>query len=153
MSRALVVFFGLAWLASAQAEIYRWTDDMGRVHYGERPPGRDAVRLELPESRSEPANVTAGETERRERQRRMLEAFEYERGRKAEQAAREADQRRRRQAACERLRAQWRRLSYPGPIYFSEDGGGRRYLDDAQRAAEKDRLRPFYQQACGDSPD
>lgn len=45
----------------AAAEIYRWVDEDGVVHYGDRPPG-DAERVELPDlQRMDPVATQAGD--------------------------------------------------------------------------------------------
>lgn len=153
MMRGLLVFILLLATGVVAAEIFRWTDDTGQVHYGERPPDDRAQRLAIPGSRSAAPGAVPDETQRRARQQRLLEAFEYERERKATRQAQDAEQARQRAVRCERLRRHWRRLSYAGPIYSAGEDGERRYLDDAERAAQKDRLRPAYQRACGEAPD
>ena len=134
------------------AEVYRWTDEQGRVHYGERPPAQGAERLDLPATGSPSTTPDASATERRARQQRLLDAYAYERERKqaaqAEAAAREQEL----AQECARLQRYWRRLSFSGPIYIKGDAGERRYLSDQQRAAEIERLRPAYRAACGREP-
>lgn len=153
MMRGLLVFTLLLASGVFAAEIFRWTDENGQVHYGERPPDNQAQRLDIPAGRSGTSAEVPDERQRRARQQRLLEAFEYERGRKATRQAQDAEQARQRAVQCERLRRHWRRLSYAGPIYSAGEDGERRYLDDAERAAQKDRVRPAYQQACGEAPD
>ena len=137
----------------ALAEIYRWVDSAGRVHYGERPPTENAERVQLRPSPSDSARDLPSESERRVRQQRMLESYEYERERKAERQAAEASRKRELAAQCDRLRRYWRTLAFAGPVYVEDDGGQRRYLDDTARAAEQARLRPAMQRACGASSD
>lgn len=137
----------------AFGEIYRWTDADGRVHYGERPPGDNATRIDVTGPHGGSADTAPTEAARRERQRRLLESFEYERAREAEREAEAAERARQRDAQCERLRQHWGRLNHPGPLYETDGEGGRRYLDDDERAAQKSRLRPVYRQVCGESPD
>lgn len=148
--RCLLILLALL-SGSAFAEVYKWTDEAGRVHYGERPPPDGAQRMELPTD-TVPAAGDADDARRRARQQRLLESFSYERDRKRQEQAREAEQARERTLACERIRRSWRRLSFPGPVYFKSDDGERRYLDDSERAAELDRLRPAYREACGEEP-
>lgn len=135
------------------AEIYRWTDERGQVHYGERPPDDRAQSMDIPTGSTSAPRLQADEAARRARQQRLLEAYEYERARKAERAAQAASKASQLAVQCERLRNQWRRLNYGGPVYFQGEDGERRYLDEQQRAAEKNRLRPAYREACGASPD
>lgn len=135
------------------AEIYRWVDANGLVHFGERPMTDDAHRIEVPSQDREPQAAAPNEAARRARQRRLLEAFEYEREREAEQEARAAQRASRRAERCDQARQYWRRLNHPGPIYEVDDQGRRRYLDEAERKAEQDRVRPMYREVCGESPE
>jgi hypothetical protein len=135
------------------AEIYRWTDENGQVHYGERPPDDRAQPMDIPTESSSAPRLQSDETARRARQQRLLEAYEYERARKAERAALAANKASQLAVQCERLRNQWRRLNFGGPVYFQGEDGERRYLDEDQRTAEKNRLRPAYREACGTSPE
>jgi len=138
--------------APVVAEVYKWTDEAGRVHYGERLPPEGAQRMALPEDGPSAAAPAADDAQRRARQQRLLESFSYERERKKQQQARTAEEARKRALACEQLRRSWRRLNFPAPVYFRQEDGERRYLDDSERAAELDRLRPAYRQACGEEP-
>jgi serine phosphatase RsbU (regulator of sigma subunit) len=140
-------------LATAEsAEVFRWTDENGQVHFSQRPPPRDAQRLQLPERA--PGHTGSDEElmRRRERERRLLESYEYERSQERAREAREADARQEVAERCTRLQQYWRRLSHPGPVYIRRDDGERDYLSDAQREAEQARIRPAYVQACGREP-
>jgi len=137
----------------ALADIYRWVDSAGRVHYGERPPVEGAERVELPSSSNGAAASVPSESERWARQQRLLESYEYERTRKAEREAADARRDRERAVQCERLRRYWKTLAFAGPVYVTDDSGERRYLDDTERAAEQARLRPAMERACGRLPD
>jgi len=154
MKRCMVLVLVLAVLGfvEAQADIYRWTDESGRVHYGERPPHDEARRMDLPASGKSDAASTATDAQRRARQRRLLESYDYEREKKREQQAKDAEQARELAQQCERLKRRWRRFNHPWPIYFKEDDGARRYLDDGERAVELEKMRPAYRKACGEEP-
>ncbi len=148
------VLIGLLLLAGATpAEVYRWTDDQGRVHYGERPPGPEARRIELPPSTTSPVETDREMARRRALQKRLLDSYAYERDRKAAEAVRDAEAQRTKAERCQSLRRRWRRLSYAGPIYFPGPNGQRDYLSEERRATEKQRLRPAYKAACGELPD
>lgn len=134
------------------ADVYRWTDEAGQVHYGRQPPAGPAKRIDLPSGAAGRDKPQVDEAQRRARQQRLLDAYAYEREQKSLREKRDAQREQQRAQQCQRLQRHWRRLSHPGPIYFNEDEGGRRYLDDVQRAAEKDKLRPAYLEACGEAP-
>ena len=135
------------------AEVYRWTDQNGQVHFSQRPPPGGAQRMDLPES--DPGGA-AGDTElmqqRRDRERRLLEDYDYEREQKKARQAREASAQQKAAAQCARLQDYWRRLSFPGPLYLTRDDGEREYLTDEQRESQKARMRPAYVRSCGREP-
>jgi len=136
----------------AAADVYRWTDADGRVHYGERPPSQGAQRMDLPDAAPAPGADDPDASARRTRQQRLLEAYEYERAQKEAEAARAERERQADADRCRALQQRWRRLSHPGPVYIGRADGGRDYLDEAQREAEKASMRPAYVQACGREP-
>lgn len=131
------------------AEVYRWTDANGQVHFSQRPPAADAEKIELPDSGSTGAPVDQTAAERRDRQRRVLESYEYEREQKKRAAAKAEQEDRDRAAKCADLERSWRSLSHGGPIYYRGENGERDYLSEQQRTAEKEELRAYYQRYCG----
>ena len=136
--------------AVAGQDIFRWTDEDGQVHYGSRPPGDQATRVLTqppPPTVSEP-----NEQARAQARQRMLDAFDRDRQLRQQQAREEAAEARENAQRCRKLTRHWRRLHHPGPIYFGNDTQGRRYLDDAERKAEQDKLRGPLKSACGEIP-
>ena len=53
--RELIAFSLLACALTAQAQLYRWTDDAGKVHYADTPPPANAKNVE----KKEPARPAA----------------------------------------------------------------------------------------------
>lgn len=152
MKRLFILMVMIAATPAGAAEVYRWTDQNGQVHYGQRPPPEGARRMDLPDATADGMSEDAVLKQRRDDQRRLLESFEYQRGRKQDGLHREAEQQTKALARCRELRHYWLRLSHPGPIYIKREDGEREFLSDQQRGAEKARLRPAYVQACGQEP-
>ncbi len=151
--RLLLMLGAFLLTASAfAAEVYRWTDSNGQVHFSQRPPPVDAEKLELPESGEAPAAADTSLDKRRERQRRVLQSYEYEREQKKAAAAKAEQEKREMAAKCVDMEKRWRRLSHGGPLYYRDDGGEREYLSEQQRADEKARLRPYFKRYCGREP-
>ena len=148
----IIPFLCLAWPLPAVAEVYRWVDADGQVHYGERPPPQGARKIELPETSKPSSEPDREAVDRRARQQRLLDAYEHERERKEAAAADAARARQADAARCADLHQHWRRLSFGGPVYYQRADGGRDYLNDEQREAAKQRLRPAYAAACGEPP-
>ena len=82
--------------AAETAEVYRWTDENGQVHFSQRPPPRDAQLLQLPESGPGRTDADTDLMRRRERERRLRESYEYERTQKKARQSRAAGRTRRR---------------------------------------------------------
>lgn len=137
----------------AESKIYRWTDENGQVHFGGRPPNTQAQQVEVPRhGPSGPQSPGYSPAASRDSAQRMLEMFDRERELRQQRKQQQAQQRQRQQQACDGLRRQWRDLSHPGPIYREDAAGQRRYLDEAQRQAEKDELRKPLSRHCGGAP-
>ena len=147
-----VLVCSLLSLSVAAAEVFRWTDENGQVHFSQRPPPGGAQRMDLPEADTVGVSDEAELVERRQRERRLLEAYDYEREQKKARQAREADKQQKVAVQCDRLQQYWRRLSFPGPVYFAREDGEREYLSDERRAAEKARVRQAYVRTCGREP-
>src|SRR5687768_6800087 len=58
-----ISFLAIAVLATAAqaAEVYKWTDKDGRVHYGDRPKSMEAQEVELRNTTPVPVNTASGE--------------------------------------------------------------------------------------------
>jgi hypothetical protein len=133
------VLLGVALLASpafGQA-VYKWTDEQGRVHYGDRPTHSNAssVGTTAPPA-SDPAAV-----ERRVQEQRLLEAFAEERREQKERAVKAEQDEKTRVANCARARDQVRGIQTAGQVYELDGQGNRRYLDDTRRSSALARAR------------
>ena len=125
----------------ASAEIYRWVDPQGNVHFDERSrPG--AEQIEVRPQIVERDEVTR---EREARTERFFEARRQEQ-QAADQAA--SEQYVRRKQECDQLRQRLSRLSHGGR-YFSADAKGERvYYSDEEIAAARRQLASRISQNC-----
>ena len=124
---ALAVVLGAA---AAHAQVYRWVDEQGKVHYGERPPsGAKATPVEgkLAAPPGAPKAAPDAAQQEREFQRRRIEREQAE-GRE-QTAAEKAKQQ------CERDRSRLAQLRSARRVSGGVDEKGNlRYLSDAERA-------------------
>ncbi|TDX96882.1 DUF4124 domain-containing protein [Thiohalophilus thiocyanatoxydans] len=119
-------------LAPAGAEIFKWTDDQGRVHYGDRPPDEDARSVDVDPGTST-GSPAPSDAERREKTRRLLRAYDEERRIKQQQVqqhqAREAERKQR----CVRARDRLKQYRHAGALYDLDEQGNRQFLEHDQR--------------------
>ena len=131
MRRAIVLAALLA-TSAAHAQVYRWVDEQGKVHYGERPPtGAKAspVQDKLATPPGAPAPKAAPDASQQERdfQRRQIERQQKE--------ASEQKAAARAKTECERERSRLAQLRSARRITAGvDDKGDTRYMSDAERA-------------------
>lgn len=113
----------------SHAEIYRWVDEQGRVHFGQRPqPGSEVVVVE-PQIVERDAQTRQSEGNLR----RLMQVRQTERD---EEKAARMEHRRQRQLECERMGrqlAQFGRRMY----WYEEDASGKKVEVDTRRVEER----------------
>ena len=131
----------------SMAEVYRWVDENGKVHFGDRPPrGVQTESLDLPETGGGPPAPT--DEERKAKTRRLLDAWEEERRIKKEQQAQAAADKAKRKRRCSRARHELRDLQQGALFYELDEQGERRYLSDAELEQEKQKWREAIEYWC-----
>lgn len=143
--------------APAAAEMYKWTDAEGRVHFSDRKPdtSRPVQSIEKPmpvpiggaASAAPAAAASVSNTERMERQRRMADTLKEEREAAEAEAAKARAEAEARAKRCNEIRdharnAEGRRL------YRLDDKGERVYMNDAEHAAHLRQLQQGMNEAC-----
>ena len=143
MARALLLLVVFPLIAHAQ--IYKWVDEKGRVHYGEKPPPgaksstvrQEATPPSAPSSAGKgPADISTQDAEFRRRQIERAQAEEA----KAQDA-------KRRQARCDQARQRLADAEFAGR-HYTYKGGERVFMSDAEREASLTRIRQQASEAC-----
>ncbi len=116
----------------ATAEIYKWTDERGRVYYSDKAPDVRAKSLDI-DAGSSTNNMPPDEAKRRENTRRLLRAFEEERRIKQKQEQQQQTEEAERKKRCVQAHDRLQRYRHAGALYELDDQGNRRILDDEQR--------------------
>jgi hypothetical protein len=133
--------------ATAHAQVYRWVDEQGKVHYGERPPsGAKAApvenRLATPPGAPAPKAAPDASQQERDFQRRRMEREQQE-AREQKAAAKARQQ-------CERERARLAQLRNVRRIQSGVDEKGNlRYMSEAERADAIAAQEGAVARACG----
>ncbi len=141
MCRWVLTFSLLLVMAPSQAQIYRWTDEQGRVHFGERP-GQGAEQIEVnPQIIERDAQVR----QREQNLRRIMDVRSEER---AAEQLKLSEQRNRQRAQCDAFRRQLAQLD-KRVFWYEEDASGRQIEVDRKRVeARKAELTTLVQERC-----
>jgi len=130
-------------------EIYKWTDEDGSVHYGDRPTGKlTEEQLKFTYNRTNP-EVLEDRVQAQndvEEKRREARAAAAEEKRAAEEERLAADEQK---VRCDQTRAQQAKLLQARNVYREDEAGERVYLDDVQRAESLARAETAVKEACG----
>lgn len=145
--------------AGAYAATYKWVDDQGVTHYGEKPPpGQKSQEVKIrtgpPASPAAPAETPAAkgkeapaakgkdgppatrlQEQEREFQQRRVDRMDKEREEEKEQARLRAEAERTKRA-CITARNNLEAFNKDLPVYHLDEKGERKFVDDKTRAAE-----------------
>lgn len=149
-TRTLLTFVALIFAlaaASSSAEIYKWTDEEGNVHYSDRPTGgENTERMAIRSRPTDPAKVQA---ERQARHDARVEAAEMEstapQGPSPEVQQADAEDR---AEKCERYRAREFEFTRARRIYKLDEGGDRVYYTEDEMAEARAKVEALVDEYC-----
>ncbi|MBC9251773.1 hypothetical protein A9179_16000 [Pseudomonas alcaligenes] len=140
MRKLLLCFLLLPGLAGA--EIYRWTDANGQVHFGEQPGGAGAQQIEVKPQVVERDDAT------RQREERTEQFYEARRQEKAQADAKSAEARAQRAQECKELRSQLAEIQRGGRYFVTDKNGERSYISDKEIDGARNRLSSRIAERC-----
>lgn len=125
----------------ATAEIYRWTDEQGRVHFGQRPvAGAETVQVK--------PQVVERDEHTREREARSQRFYDARREEQQQAAAAATAQREERANECRDLRRHLAQIAEGFSYYRTDANGERIYYSDEETDAARRQLRERIAQRC-----
>jgi len=129
-------------------DIYKWTDEDGNVHYGDRPTG-DATeeRVAINSRATDPGKVQARVQSRYERDIASKEeaAAAQPAGPSEEELVAQAKERAQK---CETYKARLQKFVTSRRLYKQDENGERVYLDEEQTQAARERVENQVQEYC-----
>lgn len=139
MRKLLWCFLLLPGLAGA--EIYRWTDANGQVHFSEKP-AAGAEQIEV-----KPQVVERDEATRK-REERTAQFYDARRQEKAQAEAKSAEAHANRAKECKQLRGQLAEIQRGGRYFVTEKNGERSYIDEKEVDDARNRLSSRIAERC-----
>ncbi len=121
---------------SYSADIYKWIDKDGTVHFGDKPDHQhnSATLYTVPKNNS--ANVSYTNKERALKQKKLLDSFEAQRRIKKQQQSKKREQAKVRQYNCKVSKDKLIRYQKSSRIYSRNELGEKMFLSDEQRLKE-----------------
>jgi len=132
--------------ATANAGVYKWTDEQGRVHFGDRPTSSQAEQFKLkkqPKSSSSTSNATKPQVT----QQQLLNMYQQEREKKKAEKKKQKEEAKKLALKCANARDDLRR--YDGSrLYEVLPSGERRYFSDEEHAKTISNLKKNIKRHC-----
>ena len=124
---------------AVNASVYKWVDENGKVHYGDRPrESQAAVEMSIDDSPSVPLDSDSAMS-RAEKRERLLQSMEEDRLEKQEKREQQQALKEQNRQKCNRYRDRMRHYQRASAIYKLDRDGNRVYMSDTERAgATKD---------------
>lgn len=144
---SIIVFL---FAASAQAEVYKWVDEAGTVHYGDRPElGSQLIEVRQYKARNIPLETGENQLPRAEKRQRISDMLEEDRLEKIKQRDKKKIERKRKRQECNRLRDRQRHVERASGLYNLDKDGNRVFMSNEQRQKSEQKLRKRIQKVCG----
>ncbi len=144
LSLVLLLICSSATIFHAHADVFRWTDKHGKVHFGDRPP--DKEKAEDISAQIEQQNVDESSATTRkllEQHDRREAALETEQRQLSSRAEGKGEQRR---EACAEARRRLRILE--GRVIFYDDAGHEIKVTEKERESRAARVKQLIAQRC-----
>lgn len=127
------------------AEIYKWVDEDGRVHYGEKPPVEDASKVEIKDS----PRVDDSLQQQSIDQQKLLQIYEEERNLKKEEKLKAEKEKAERKKQCQYLASELSDLKQGGMAFYDlDEKGERKYYSEAELASYIGQKQKEYDKSC-----
>ncbi|MGB4073587.1 DUF4124 domain-containing protein [Pseudomonas sp.] len=126
----------------AAAEIYRWTDANGQVHFSQRPTAAGAEQVEVKPQVVERDQLT------REREERANRFYDARREEQAQASAEALKRQAERQEECAKLRNSLAEIPEGYSYYRSEADGERSYYSDEEVDTARQQLQSRVSERC-----
>jgi len=140
-----LVFLILLGPVCASAEVYKWVDEEGRTHYGEKPQGNGASKMNIDANPEIDENVESQNIERD----KLLKIYEEERQVKEEKKQQAEKERKELGEKCTALENQLQDYRQTGIRFYDLDNKGERvYISEEELAARIDQMQKQYDKYC-----
>lgn len=131
---------------AAQADVYRWVDAQGQVHFEDRSQSQSAHGMR---SYTPPAAAADNSKQRQEKTRKLLNAYQAERQQARERQEKQKQAQEKRRRNCAVAKDNLRQYQSYGSIYRLDEAGERVYLDEQETEALLKKSRDAVAKWCG----
>ena len=149
MQRVILVILSVILLighSAAWAEIYKWVDANGKVHFSDQAPAQQkAQKIDVDVSSAE---INPELEQYRQRNRALLKVWDTERSQKQQRRTKKRQQLAQRRQHCDKVQREYDASRRAGYLYVPRKNGERDIYSDAQREKYEQRLSGQLRKNC-----
>ena len=148
MRRLLIGIILIFFLSPAvqAAGVYKWVDEQGKVHYGDRPGGKNASKVAVPSS---PPTSDKSFSERNAKRDKLLQTMQEERKSNEEEALKAKQKETERAQRCIEAQDQVKRYERARYIYKPTEGGQEIIFSEEEREKATVEAKKAVEEWCG----
>lgn len=139
-----IVMLYCVYAGSLSAEIYKWVDDQGHVHYGDKPVTNSE---EMQVNIENKGNVKISNQREKNRQK-LLDAYAEDQARENKEKEKLRKKKKKMKANCINSKDSLRRYERASSLYNLDKEGNRVTMSNAQRDKATNRLRAYISKYC-----
>jgi len=133
---------------AANAGVYKWVDENGKVHYGDQPKAsQPTVEMNVDDTTPAPS-FSDDDLSREEKRERLLQSMEEDRLEKQEKRDRQKAENERSRQKCNQYRDRMRHYERANSLYKLDKDGNRVYMSDSERASATKSLNAKINKYC-----
>jgi len=132
---------------TSYAEIYRWTDKNGKVHFSDKPVSDKAKTVDINVKPSSPIPEKS-RNERKQRSEDFMRAREEERAAKNKSIEEKKKLKKQRKKDCIEAKKEYKRTIEAGAVYIRDDEGDRVYLEPVERKKAEAEVKARVERLC-----
>ena len=128
------------------AEVYKWVDEHGNVHYGDRPGNARSEQIQI---KTAPAPPDPDAAEHREKSQKLLNELSEEQAEKKQADAKQEQEEAQRKANCELAKKNLDTYEHAATLYVKDKNGERHNLTDDEYKKAMESSRDAVKKWCG----
>ena len=132
---------------TAHAEIYKWTDETGKVHFSDKPVGEKAKTLDIKVQKANPSSAKTKD-ERKQRAEGFLRARQEEREEADKKLAEKKKLKALRKVNCKKAKKEYNETIKARAVYYKKKDGTRDYLGPERRKKEEAKAKADIKKWC-----
>ncbi len=144
-NKILFIIFSLFCVCNANADVYKWIDENGKIVYGDKPISSDANKIKIKKAPVQDPVVQ----QRNERQNKLLDVMKQERDERDALKKEEKEEKDKQKKMCEDARKELQEIKDASFLYQkTDDPNNPIIMSDQERKAEELRFEKYIKKNC-----